>query len=157
MVKYYAREIRERKKEWWLRVWCLFLVVLIPIVSAAGQIEVVNWFMRWVELPAHGMITGIALLYWVSATYRTFRLRGVETALLIFGSAVMMLLSAPLYSGFLIPGIAPVSMWLRSIIFTGVVRGGLIGATVGLIISVARTYVGAERALLMEVTGEVSE
>ncbi|MCE5196312.1 MAG: hypothetical protein LLG09_04185 [Negativicutes bacterium] len=89
----------------------------------------------------------VLAFYIGSAAYRSFRVRSLDSTLLLLTSVVVMLGAVPvgeaIWSGF-----PDLSSWIGSIINTSVLRAMSIGLTLGALTQSMRTLIGIERGHL---------
>jgi len=154
ILVHYGRDLYvKREKEWWLKLWTMFLIVLVPFLSVAKAQGILNWFLVWVEFPVHVTISAIGLLLYMSGAYRTFRIRSLETTALMLGGIIALLSFAPLFGGLLIPWISPIGLWAREVVYASVSRTLVVSGSMAAIFVAFRVYSGREKAILMEVEG----
>ncbi len=115
-----------------------------------------TWVFAWVYSPLRSTMYALLAFFVASAAYRAFRLRGVETGLMLgaamivllgrtpFGSRLTSWLPEPL--GFL--GIDRLSLWILTVPTTAGWRAVLIGIALGVIATSLRLILGIERQAL---------
>jgi hypothetical protein len=148
ILLHYGREVARHQKEWWLRALTIFLIILVPIMGIANIS--LNWFVMWVEFPIHLTIAGLAVVFWMTATFRTFRIRNWEGVAIMAGALLVLLYYTPLFSGIVTPWLNPIGNWAYNIGYTGVYRTMVITGGIAVIVTAARTWLGIERAVLSE-------
>jgi len=150
VVIYFGRKVVRREKEWWLGLYTIIIVILVLGMGVANYQTGFDWFVLWVEVPSHATLSAVALLFYMMASYRRFRIRNLEAFLLMIGGTCIALTNAPLWGGLLTPWIVPVGIWFRDVAFVAVQRAVVMMASIGAIIMALRTYIGAERAMIRQ-------
>ena len=88
--------------------------------------------------------SALAAFTLLTAAYRSYKLRNLETTVLVVSGIVMLFANAPIgeviWSGF-----KPIGDWMLNIPMTGAFRGIMITAVIGLFGLVVRTLMGRER------------
>lgn len=148
VVIYFLRRAMRREREWWLGIYTVLIVILVLGMGFANYTTGFDWFALWVEVPSHATLSAVALLFYMMASYRRFRIRNLEAFLLMIGGTCIALTNAPLWGGLLTPWIVPAGIWFRDVAFVAVQRAVVMMASIGAIIMSLRTYIGAERAMV---------
>jgi hypothetical protein len=138
--------VRKRTKgTWYLNAWLLVVMIVyiaVGVVLTPSHPSYRALYDAVVPMVNTGMwgLTGAAT---ASASIRCFRLKNVETTLIMIPAIVLVLMSTPLWDasweGFAIGG-----RWLLDVPSTAGNRGYIIGAAVGAIAVSLRTLIGKE-------------
>lgn len=146
---YHVREVQKRTtKTWYLSV---YLMVLVAVLFSIGMYETPNgpeyvWWTSWVTNIAYEATYVTTAMWWISATFRTFRARSIYT----LGAIVALVLftyGAVLPIGESVPGLSASATWVFDVLVTGSFRGILIGSGIGVIFYGIRTILGRERRI----------
>jgi hypothetical protein len=150
LLVYFGRQVIKREKEWWLKAWTIVIILLTPILYAVGAQNIIDWMQMWVSAPVDVTISALGMLLYFSACFRTFRMRTLDSFMLMIGGVIIMLTFAPLWSGSILPWINPIGTWCIQVGYSAAQRALIIVGGIGAIIAAARVYSGQERGMLME-------
>lgn len=148
IIRYNLTSITKRKEEWYLNVWLLFCIALaaIPAVFYGQRQPIYQWIYNNVNLPAGSAISSTTAFFCATAMYRAFRVRNMDSFLLMVCCAITMLMNAPIgetiWSGFPIMG-----RWLSDYSQNTGVRLIWIGVGVGFVALCVRYIMGKETSL----------
>jgi hypothetical protein len=114
-------------------------------------------FRRWYVMlfpPSHATMWALNAFFLASASYRAFKARSVESALLLVCAGITMMSMSP--AGYLVwSGFAPIADFLNNSFNKGAQRAIAIGGALGVISIGLRIIFGYERSYLGESGGEV--
>ncbi len=139
-----------RRKETW--VFDLVLLVVMYGYIALGLVQgssgvSFRWVYNAVLAPLDSTMYSLLAFYIASASFRAFRVRSVDAALMMVAAAVVMIGSVPL-GDLISPALPAWRAWLMRIAQTAGFRGITIGAGLGGLATAFRIFLGIERAHL---------
>lgn len=146
ILRIHVQKIIKRKKEWYNSVILLVAMVVMAIVPIiwTQQNEVYTFLFRIFE-HLNGTMFALLAFYIASAAYRAFRVRTPEATVLLISAVVVMLgatpIGAKIWSGF-----PEYSRWLQTVFTTAGMRGIMIGASLGAIVTALRVIFGVDRS-----------
>jgi len=154
-VRYHYREASKRKADSWLNLWSLVIAGLMIVLglSYGASSSIYTWIWYMFNSWPYRTVTVLNSLYIMSAAYRAFRMRNLETAVLMIGGFLTLLGLAPMIAqgGGPIPALA---LWLSTIASSAVTRGVMIGAGVGSAAIGFRILLGRESTMKGEMEME---
>lgn len=140
-------KIVKGKKEWWnslILLVAMLVMAIVPIIWTQ-QNAVYTFLFKNIFENLNGTMFALLAFYIASAAYRAFRVRTKEAAVLLVSAVVVMLgatpIGAKIWSGF-----PEYSGWLQTIFTTAGMRGIMIGASLGAIVTALRTIFGIDRS-----------
>lgn len=95
--------------------------------------------------PASTTVMSLLAFYIASAAYRTFRLRNIDSAILLISGSLVLLGQAPIGSYFFGTGILDLKTWILSVPNMAGSRGCTIGIAIGSVAIAIRVLLGYER------------
>jgi uncharacterized membrane protein len=109
-VRYHYRFATDRtNEEWWLGWWTLFLcaVILVLGLTYGPANELYSWVWFMFNTWPYRTVTVLNSLYIMTAAYRAFRVRNIDSLVLMMGGFLTVIGMAPLVDrgGGVIPGI----------------------------------------------------
>jgi len=130
----------------------LYLTVGLYAIATHGRhLMLSQEFFSWVysEIYVHMDMTIFSLLafFIASAAYRAFRLRSIETSILLIVGSLMLLGRAPV-GGAIWQGFPTIASWLLDVPNTAGNRAIMIGIAIGAISLAIRQLLGVERGYL---------
>jgi hypothetical protein len=131
----------------------LYLTVGLYAIATHGQhLMLAQEFFGWVynELYVHMDMTIFSLLafFIASAAYRAFRLRSIETSILLIVGSLVLLGRAPVMGAYIWEGFPTIATWLLNVPNTAGNRAIMIGVAIGAISLAIRQLLGVERGYL---------
>lgn len=147
LLRIHIQRIVKKKKEWWNSVVLLVAMLVMAIVPIiwTQQNAVYTFLFQHVFENLNGTMFALLAFYIASAAYRAFRVRTKEAALLLVSAVVVMLgatpIGAKIWSGF-----PEYSQWLQTIFTTAGMRGIMIGASLGAVVTALRIIFGIDRS-----------
>jgi hypothetical protein len=146
----HTRKIRQRQKgTWYLSLWLLIVMVSYIVVgvtlSPAHKTyqDLYNAVLPMLNT-AMWALTGAAT---ASAAVRCFRLKSIETSLILVPALIGVLMTAPVWDASW-SGFATIGDWINKVPSTAGNRGFIIGAAVGAMAVALRTIIGRETGYL---------
>lgn len=147
LLRIHVQKIIKKKKEWWNSVVLLVAMAVMAIVPIlwTQQSPVYTYLFKHLFENLNGTMFALLAFYIASAAYRAFRVRTKEAALLLVAAVVVMLGATPvgakIWSGF-----PEYSGWLQTIFTTAGMRGIMIGASLGAMVTSLRIIFGIDRS-----------
>jgi hypothetical protein len=127
----------------------LLVTVLIGFApgNSGANDPALNWLFSYIYQPLAAAVLSLLAFYIASAAYRTLRLRTWEAAGLMIAAVIVLLGQIPLAAQ--IGDIFPQARtWLLSVVSTAGLRGILIAAALGAILTGLRIILGLDRHYL---------
>jgi hypothetical protein len=148
VVATHVRKIRDRRSGW---VYSLFLLAALGTVIVLGLVDSrgpaspsVSWIFQNVQIPLQATILALLAFFVASAAYRAFRVRSVDSFILLVVGLIVLLGQVPLGQA-LWDRIASAKDWILSYPSTGGARGIIIGAALGAVLTGLRVLLGIDR------------
>lgn len=147
LLRIHIQKIIKRKKEWWNSVVLLVAMLVMAIVPIiwTQQNAVYTFLFQHVFENLNGTMFALLAFYIASAAYRAFRVRTKEAALLLVSAVIVMLGATPIGAK-IWGGFPEYSQWLQTIFTTAGMRGIMIGASLGAMITALRIIFGIDRS-----------
>jgi len=153
MIVYHGNHITKRTPEkWWygsIVVATMIIFIIVGVVFSSSS-EQYQWIFQTIYTPMSMAITGLPVFWLASAAYRTFKLRSIESFILIISAFISLLALAPI-GGQISPLIPNLADWIIKIPTTGASRGIVIGAGIGLFSLSLRILLGREKVHIGEI------
>jgi hypothetical protein len=150
LVTFHMKRVRKKEaKVWPFSAWLIFVLVVVFAVGLTQGVSSPTYqgLYKTVFQPLDGTIFGLLGFYIVSASYRAFRVRTFESALLLIGAVFVMLMNAPIgaviWSGFPIVG-----DFLYGQVTAAANRAIIMGIATGTIVLALRIIMGRETRYL---------
>lgn len=144
----HARKIQNKKSGW---PYSLFLLAAMGTVIVLGLADPrgpaspsVSWIFEYVQVPLQATIFALLAFFVASAAYRAFRVRSVDSFIMLIVGLIVLLGQVPI--GQAIWGrIADAKDWILSYPSTGGARGIILGAALGAVLVGLRVLLGIDR------------
>ncbi len=141
------KNVVRRARKWWASV--VVLVVMFPYLALIIYEDVtgphVEWFLDAVTRPIGSTIFAMLAFFIFSAAYRAFRIKTLESTLLLAAGFIAMWGTAPIGGAIYAP-IETWRQWLLDVVVTGSYRSITVGAFLGAYAVAIRILLGLERA-----------
>jgi hypothetical protein len=150
VLRVHARKIRERQPG---SPYSFVLLVSLLIVLTVGLLSIpgrpsgpsqpaVQWIFENIQAPIQASLSALLVFFIVTATYRLFRLRNLE-------SIVMLIVTLLVLAGQVTVGLVPVLPglrdWIVEVPAMAGMRGILLGVALGAVLTGIRLLLGVER------------
>ena len=149
------RRIQSRREgHWYFAIWGL-IVAYVTIIFGIYYGPLSNayiYFYQNIQAPLYSATTGLLVFFITTATYRSFKVRNVETALLVISGVLVLLGNAPV-GEMISPMFPAISNWILDVPNGAASRGMTIGAGIGIIAIGIRNMLGKENVGLGKGTG----
>jgi len=99
--------------------------------------------------PVSGLLNAVTAFFALSAIYRSFRVRNLESLFLVVPALIILLYDAPI-GVTLFPPIGPISEYIFAYIGPSAFRGFIVAASAGTLILSIRTVLGLEKGYLAQ-------
>lgn len=129
-----------------IAIMMIFILVGLGLGPGSPQY---SWLFSIWYAPISGLICFVSAFYSVTAVYRAFKIRNVESAFLIIPALLIFLYDAPL-GAYLFPFLGPVGIYLFTVITASAYRAGLLCVGLGMVFIMIRTVLGQERGYMYE-------
>jgi hypothetical protein len=149
----YGRIIAQRGPNWPFRLYTLILIPVWIIMGLSAGIYSDTYQTAFLstKITLHIAILGQLIFFYLSAVYRTFRVKTIRTGILVIGALVMIVLNSPItLAGF--SAADQISYWLLNNPGMGGARAVVLAAGVGGVVLAIRILLGLEKGAL-RVTG----
>lgn len=147
LIRIHIQKIVKQKDDWYNSV-ILLVAMFTMAIAAIGwtqQNKVYSYLFDNAFIHLNGTMFALLAFYIASAAYRAFRIRTREATVLLIAAIVVMLGRAPV--GALIWKEFPsYANWLQSVFTTAGMRGIMIGASLGAIVTSLRIIFGIDRS-----------
>lgn len=150
LIQVHVKKIARGKGLDWLYSGSLIVSMLGMAILGIVKGPTYKTYQFWFDalfVPGQATVYAMTGFFIASAAYRAFKVRNVESAILLVSAAVLMLANVPIGEK-MWSGIPTVGKWLMDIPNLAGQRGMLIGAGIGGIASGLRVLLGIERSYL---------
>ncbi|QNO14553.1 hypothetical protein HYG86_07045 [Alkalicella caledoniensis] len=137
-----------KKSEGWYNSVLLLVSMVVMAISGIGWTQtnsIYSYMFDNIFVPINGTMFALLAFYLASASYRAFRVRTPEATVLLVSAVIVMVGNAPvgrlIWEGF--PGY---SSWIMSVFNSAGMRGIIIGASLGAIVTSLRIIFGIDRS-----------
>jgi hypothetical protein len=152
LITYTIHHVREiRKKRAWYSIWsifCTYLMIAIGFIFSTSS-STYLFIMNNMILPMSMAITSFITFFICSASFRAFRARNRDAAILLISAVIVMLSNIPI-GNVILPGILPLGTWFQNVLILGGNRGLIIVMGVGMIVAGIRQIFGYETGAIRE-------
>ena len=125
LTRLHLRNIQRREKGmWYFSAWLLFIMYAMVVIGVAFTIKDPNysWLYNNMYLPLGSTMYAITGFFVISASYRAYRVRNLESIMMTIPAICVMLLNAP-FGSLIWPGFPVLGKWFMDIISTSGFRG----------------------------------
>jgi hypothetical protein len=147
LLMVHTRNVQRKKREWEHSVVLvvLFAVTVILGISRSTNDRFYRFIFDNINVPIGSTLFATAAFQMASASYRTFRVRNIESAMLLITGVLVMLGKVSL--GEMIASWFPaLAQWLLDVWNTATQRGIMMCTAIGLVMASLRVIVGLERS-----------
>lgn len=151
MLRHHGRNILSRGKNWvYSAIFVLFFLVYFVVGIVKGSNSPAYQFVwQKVYQPAAATMYSMTLFYMTNAAWRAFRIRNLQSAVLMFTGAAVILGQIGL-GGMISPFIPKLSSWLLGVPNTAGIRAITVGGSLGMIALSLRVILGLERTYMSD-------
>jgi len=137
--------LKRTKGQWPYHLWCVVLLwfwIIFGLYSGPTS-ENYLWFFNNILAALYASILGILVFSLFMGFYRSFRIRGIESGIMI-ASAFLVMLGSITIGDLIWPGFAPLSQWILAVPNAGAYRGLIIVMAIGLMAVAFKTIFGMD-------------
>jgi hypothetical protein len=127
-------------------VMAIFVAVGLAFGYTSSQYQ---WLYGTWYRPVSGLLNAVTAFFALSAIYRSFRVRNIESLFLVVPALIILLYDAPI-GVTLFPPIGPVAEYIFGTIGPSAFRGFIVAASAGTLILSIRTVLGLEKGYLAQ-------
>ena len=157
------KKISNKAKGWLNALWLLLSLVIAAIFGVLDAFNIVpfqidnldifRWITESVFMPLQSTMFSLLAFYVASASFRAFRARNVDAAMLLVAALIIMLGVNPITPG-MMPFLSDWTTWIMNVPNAAAQRGIIIGAALGAASMALRILLGIERSYLGLQKGE---
>jgi hypothetical protein len=146
-----ARNIMQRKGNYFYSIWTVIVMLLTFFLAAYGGMDYppYKWIFDNIYQPTGQAFFGLSFLYTCAAAYIAFRVRTLETSMLLIAGIIGMIGRTPIILT-LWEGFTPISDWITNVPGGGTFTAFKISIGLGTILIGIRTIIGIERSYIGE-------
>ena len=151
-------KISRRTMGWPLSVWLLIILYFMIVTGLVlGQTSpAFSFFTTGIVVPGDATIYALILFYMMSAGARAFKMRDLQSSLLIIITVLVLLQQAP-FSSYLYPGFDTIGSWLVNNLGMAITRTFAIISALGGIVLAVRLLTGREMGITGLLKGKKKE
>jgi hypothetical protein len=145
-----VNSISRRAEYWYLDTWMIVIMVIVVVfglINPFGLHPNFNWIISNIYVNIDASIYAMVMFDIISAFYRTFRVRNIDSTILFIMAFITMVKNAPITGG-LFPGLIPYADWFFNIPTGAGARAFLIVSAIGLLSFAVRTALAKEKPTL---------
>jgi hypothetical protein len=151
IIRYHLRPLRLKETgQWQYSALLLVILAISLVVGISGELSgagvnypLFAWLYNAIFLPSNATVYAILVFYIASASYRAFRIKNAQAALLVLIGFVIMLSNVGV--GYVLwPGFVPVGNWINTYPVAAAFRPIIIGSGLGVIMTGLRALLGRE-------------
>ncbi|KPJ50502.1 MAG: hypothetical protein AMJ41_01260 [candidate division Zixibacteria bacterium DG_27] len=150
IIKLHGSKLSPGKKGWFYSLTTILglaAMVILGFVFGVGKGTPFNWIFQNLQAPMQATMFSLLAFFIASAAYRGFRVRNVESVLLL-GAAVIVMIGRVPIGKMIFPYSPEVADWILRVPSMAARRGIFIGIGLGSIATALRVIVGIERTYL---------
>jgi hypothetical protein len=148
LLRVHGARILKREKEVWpfsVMLVVIFIITLLTgLIPPLGTNTIFNWIYTNINLPITSTLFASLALFVVSASYRAFRARNAESAVLLICALLAMCGNAAVMEA-VWPGFSAIKVWLYAVPAKAGNRAIFISAGIGSVIMAVRILIGKEK------------
>lgn len=149
VLSVHLRKIKERREGWPHSIALVaMMVILWGLGLAPGSKGTaspsVSWLFQNVYIPLQATIFSLLAFFVVSAAYRAFRARSLETTLFLLAGLIVLLGQVPV-GGHIWEHLPALRDWILQVPSVAGVRGIILGVALGTILTGLRVLLGFDR------------
>jgi hypothetical protein len=143
------RIINRTPGQWYYAIWLIIIMFAYIIVGLAQGTTSSNytWLFETFFVPINQTMYALIGLYLIAAMFYAFRIRNLETSLMVIVSCITLLGRAPL-SEQILPQFVTITNWIRDVPNVGASRAIRMIGAIGMILIGMRTLAGMERGAM---------
>ena len=152
LLRVHGNIISKKSNNWVFSAWLLLVMFVYMIFGmfSGNKNQTYRWFYDAILVPVNGTMYALVAFYLTSASYKAFRARSVEAAIMMVTAAWVMLSNVPIGdllwpSTAALGGMAGVRDWIVSVPNSAVSRAIAVGIFLGGFASNLRIFLGLEK------------
>jgi len=138
-------------------IWTVLLMIATIALGlmgpSIGGSEGFLWIYKNINQPIHASVYSLTVFYIFYAAWRAFRIRSIESSILLVAGILIMFSNIPL--GAFIPGLNEVGTWVFKVPSAAGSRALEIAISFGIVVMGYRTLIGREKS--MPIGSEIKE
>jgi len=150
IIKLHGGKLSPGKKGWFYSLTTILglaAMVILGFVFGVGRGTPFNWIFENLQAPMQATMFALLAFFIASAAYRGFRIRNLESVLLLVAAVIVMIGRVPI-GEMIFPYSPDVADWVLRVPSMAARRGIFIGIGLGSIATALRVIVGIERTYL---------
>jgi len=150
IIKLHGGKLSPGKKGWFYSLTTILglaAMVILGFVFGVGRGTPFNWIFQNLQAPMQATMFSLLAFFIASAAYRGFRIRNLESVLLLVAAVIVMIGRVPI-GKMIFPYSPEVADWVLRVPSMAARRGIFIGIGLGSIATALRVIVGIERTYL---------
>ena len=150
IIKLHGGRLSPGKKGWFYSLTTILglaAMVILGFVFGVGRGTPFNWIFENLQAPMQATMFALLAFFIASAAYRGFRIRNLESVLLLVAAVIVMIGRVPI-GEMIFPYSPEVADWVLRVPSMAARRGIFIGIGLGSIATALRVIVGIERTYL---------
>jgi len=150
MLKYHAEKVSRRDAGYGYNVVTLVgvaVMALAGLIGGRGEATLFSWIFDYMQAPMQATVFSLLAFFVASAAYRGFRVRNVESTLLLLAAILVMVGRVPL-GDYISPYFPKIANWILNVPSMTARRGIFVGIGLGTIATSLRVILGIERTYL---------
>ena len=151
LIVVHTRRLSNQREESWNKAMSLITIGLFFATAITGVISRqhvgFNWLYDHIMMPLGVTFSSMSMFFMVTASYRAFRAKSLESALFLGAGLIILLGNAPIVEAY-VDWFAKASGWIMATPNMAAQRGLLIGAGIGAVQTGLRVICGLDRGYL---------
>ena len=145
----HGAKVIKRSPGWVFSAWLIFLLWAMTFIGITLRPahDSFQWLTKNVLIATYSGILGTCGLFVMTASYRAFRARNLESALMLIAGVIMMISNVTI-GEVIFPPITGIRAWLLDVPVAATQRGIIITAAIGYIGICLRAIIGVETSWL---------
>jgi hypothetical protein len=145
----HGRRTIRRGEQWYFSIWLLIIMCLTVVIGLAVSTSGLQyrWIYDNIYVTAYNAVWCLLTFSSISAAYRSFRARNIESAILFAVTILVLTQSASIFEAIWV-GFPIIGGWILDVPTMAGFRGIWIGVGIGAIILALRVILGLERGWL---------
>jgi hypothetical protein len=125
----------------------IVIFILVGLYYGRASPEYAWWYDTW-NAPISGAAPIVSGLFFLPATYRSFKLRNWDSASLMVPAILFMIYQTPMFSG--VPVLSHVMIWMLAYVTNATFRAAIVIVSLGILYLSIRSILGYEKGFLLE-------
>lgn len=154
ILQVHVKKVRVRPQGWYFSILVIVFMFAMAItglplkeIGLGTANPVYQYIFTNAMTPLGGTMYSIIAFFITSAAFRAFRLKGIESSLVLISGIIMVMSNAPLFT-VIFPPFKDWGTWIFAVPNMATMRAVVIGTALGAIALAVRTLMGIERGYL---------